>query len=175
MNSMIRKPEKKCIVTIEMLREQLMYDISNYAYIEGDVLQVENERDRHMVIDIAQEGNIDRVNRILNLAYSELVEIMFPYTKEVCEEEEIRNDILTEPSEYTIRLTMPVMFSKTSVNLLSNLCHEYMVCRVLSDWLDMTKHDAWQSWQLRLADISMQIRARLNARCGRIRRTQTPF
>lgn len=172
---MIRKVEKKTSVVISLLREQLLYDIENYAYVEGSVVEVADVQDRAMVIDIAQEGNIDRVNRILNLAYSELVEIMFPYTKERCEDEEIRNDILTEPSEYTIRLSMPTMFSKTSVNLLANLCHEYMVCRVLSDWLNMTKHEAWQSWQLRLADISMQIRARLNARCGRIRRTQTPF
>lgn len=172
---MIRKVEKKTSVVISLLREQLLYDIENYAYVEGSVVEVADVQDRAMVIDIAQEGNIDRVNRILNLAYNELVEIMFPYTKERCEDEEIRNDILTEPAEYIIRLSMPTMFSKTSVNLLANLCHEYMVCRVLSDWLNMTKHEAWQSWQLRLADISMQIRARLNARCGRIRRTQTPF
>lgn len=172
---MIKRVEKRTSVVIDLLREQLLYDIENYAYVEGNVVEVPSAEDRAMVIDIAQEGNIDRVNRILNLAYSELVEIMFPYTKERCEDEEIRNDIITEPSEYTIRLSMPTMFSKTSVNLLANLCHEYMVCRVLSDWLNMTKHEAWQSWQLRLADISMQIRARLNARCGRIRRTQTPF
>lgn len=172
---MMNRIERKVKAKIKLLRSELLYDIGNYAYVEGDVMHAPSEKVRAIVIDITQEGNIDRVNRILNLAYDELVEIMFPYTKEVCEDEELRDDILTEPSEYVISLLLPVLYSKTSVNLLSKLCHEYMVCRVLSDWLNITKHDAWQSWQIRLADISAQIRTRLNARRGAIRRTQSPF
>ena len=172
---MMNRIERKVKAKIKLLRSELLYAIGNYAYVEGDVMQAPSEKERAIVIDITQEGNIDRVNRILNLAYDELVEIMFPYTKEVCEDEELRDDILTEPSEYVISLLLPVLYSKTSVNLLSKLCHEYMVCRVLSDWLNITKHDAWQSWHIRLADISAQIRTRLNARRGAIRRTQSPF
>lgn len=172
---MIKHIERRVNAKIKLLRSELLYDISNYAYVEGDVMQAPSEKDRAAVIDIAQEGNIDRVNRVLNLAYDELVEIMFPYTKEACEDEELRDDILIEPSEYVISLLLPVLYSKTSVNLLAKLCHEYMVCRVLSDWLNITKHEGWQSWQIRLADISAQIRTRLNARRGAIRRTQSPF
>lgn len=170
----MKKP-KKIQATVKLLREQLMYDISNYAYIEGDVLPVDNEKARHNIIDIVQDGNVDRVNRILNLGYNELVEMMYPFTKSECDDEELRDDILVEPTEYVFHLTLPELFSKTSINHLSGLLHEYMVCRVLSDWFNITKHPAWESWQLRLVDISEQIRSRLNVRRGAIRRTQTPF
>lgn len=165
----------KRAATITLYRSQILYDIEQYAHIEGLVMQVQNEHDRSMVMDATEEGNIDRVNRVLNLAYCELVEMMFPFTKEACDEEELRNDEIVEPSVYVLSLSLPSLFSKTTVNHIAALAHEYMVCRVLSDWFNITKNVAWESWQLRLADVSSQIRTRLNARRGAIRRTQSPF
>lgn len=171
----MKKEEKKIKAVITLYRDQLAYDISNYAYVEGETMQTQNERDRALVMDVTQDGNVDRVNRILNLGYNELVEMMYPFTKSECDDEELRDDILVEPTEYVFHLTLPELFSKTSINHLSALLHEYMVCRVLSDWFNITKHPAWESWQLRLADISEQIRSRLNVRRGAIRRKQSPF
>ena len=61
----------------------------NYSFVEGDIMQAEDEHARHQVFDIGQDGNVDRVTRILNLVHSECVEMLFPYTKEAVREEKL--------------------------------------------------------------------------------------
>ena len=135
----------------------------------------DNEHAKHQVFDIAQDGNVDRVTRMLNLAYSECVEMMYPYTKEPCNSEEEQNNELVEKEEYVIRLLVSDDFSKSTVTLIANLVHEYMICRVLEDWMSITNPSSQSNWGAKLDNIQEQIRGHLNARCGRVRRTQTPF
>ena len=68
-------------VKMTFKREELLYDIRNNAYVEGDVMQAKTEHDRHQVQDIGEDGNIDRVTRLLDLAHAECEEALFPYTK----------------------------------------------------------------------------------------------
>lgn len=170
------KPRQRTkIATLTFKREELLYDIGSYAYVEGDVMRTDDDHSRHQVIDITQDGNVDLVTRTLNLVHSECVEMMYPYTKLPCEEEESRDDQLQDASEYTIRLLVPNDFSKTTVTLLSNLVHEYMICRVLADWMKLTNPQSTADWQGKSEKLSDKIRCYLNARCGRVRRTLTPF
>lgn len=170
------KPRQRTkIATLTFKREELLYDIGSYAYVEGDVMRTDDDHSRHQVIDITQDGNVDLVTRTLNLVHSECVEMMYPYTKIPCEKEESRDDQLQDASEYTIRLLVPDDFSKTTVTLLSNLVHEYMVCRVLADWMKLTNPQSTADWQGKSEELSNKIRCCLNARCGRVRRTLTPF
>ena len=156
-------------------REALLYDIKNYSFVEVDVMSTDNDRAQMHVFDIAEEGNIDRVTRMLDLAHAECVEEMYPYTKKPCENTEEENDILGETPEYIIQLLVPDDFSKTTVSLITKLVHEYMVYRVLTDWFSITNPASVENWGAKLMDIGEQIRGYLNARCGRVRRTQTPF
>ena len=162
-------------VTLTFKRSALIYDIENYAFVEGDVMHSDNEHAKHQVFDIAQDGNVDRVTRMLNLAYSECVEMMYPYTKEPCNSEEEQNNELVEKEEYVIRLLISDDFSKSTVTLIANLVHEYMICRVVEDWMSITNPSSQSNWGAKLDNIQEQIRGHLNARCGRVRRTQTPF
>lgn len=172
---MIKNKEPNKSVKITLKREEILYDIKNYSYIEGDVMPEGNEPTRHYVFDIAEKGNIDRVNRMLALAYAESVEALYPFCKVECSDEEVRDDILVEPAEYVYTLSVPAQFSRTTVNLLSALLHEFMVCRVLADWFSVVKPDSAVNWREKLAGISTQITEGLNSRIGRLRRTQTPF
>lgn len=162
-------------VTLTFKRTALVYDIENYAFVEGDVMRTDNEHAKHQVFDIAQDGNVDRVTRMLNLAHSECVEMMYPYTKEPCESEEVQDNELVEKDEYVISLLVPDDFSKSTVTLITNLVHEYMICRVLEDWMSITNPSSQSNWGAKLESIQEQIRNHLNARCGRVRRAQTPF
>lgn len=162
-------------ITLTFDRKNLLYDIENYAYVEGDIMPTDNENTRHQVIDIGQDGNIDRVTRVLDLAYAECVEFMYPYTKIPCENEGWQDNGLRETSVYIIEILVDEDFSQTSINLISKLVHEYMVCRVLGDWLRITNPSNKSDWDGRADDIKEKIRIRLHARCGRVRRTQTPF
>ena len=71
-------------VAFEFKRNELLYDIGNYAFIEGDILEDEDEHRRHQLIDINEAGNIDLVDRMLALAHSECVEFLYPYSNLAC-------------------------------------------------------------------------------------------
>lgn len=170
----MQRPRTKNI-TLTFCRKNLLYDIENYAFVEGDIMPADNENTRHQVIDIGQDGNVDRVTRVLDLAYAECVEFMYPYTKVPCEDEGWQWNGLRETSVYIFEMLVDNDFSQSSVNLISKLIHEYMVCRVLGDWLRITNPDNRSGWDVKAEDIKNQIRVRLHARCGRVRRKLTPF
>lgn len=168
-------PARTKIVSLNFAREALLYDVRNYAYVEGDIMQDKEEHTKHQVFDIAEDGNIDRVTRVLDLAHAECVEMMYPYTKIECEAEEVRYNTLSETGEYNISLLVPDDFSQTTIDLISKLVHEYMICRVMADWLSITKPSSSDNWEAKMNISKEKIQTHLNARCRRIRRTQTPF
>ncbi|MBE6299811.1 MAG: hypothetical protein E7083_05675 [Bacteroidales bacterium] len=151
---------------------ELLYDIKNYAYIEGNIMS-DDER-KYQLIDIAEYGNDDRVTRVLNLAYAECVEMLYPYTKEeICTQEKDSNLELLDC--YVINTNLPIGFSQTTVNILSSLIHEYMVCRVVADWLSINKAESQNNWELKLLDIKNKIRGAVLNRRGPIKRKMQPF
>lgn len=155
-------------------REQLLYDIKNYAYIEGSVLDTESNHNRHMVQDVGEEGNVDRVTRVLNLTVAKCRELLYPYTKNELHRTEL-NDTLREPKVYGIVLSVPTDFSQTTLYLLENLIHEYLVCKALSDWLSITNPAKTQVWEAKAEDAQSEIRMNLHARIARTRRRLHPF
>lgn len=206
--------------TVKLLfkRSELLYDIKNYAYVEGDVMQVKTEHDRHQVQDIGETGNIDRVTKVLDLAHAESVEALFPYTKQEVEQETEMDDMPTvvydeKPAEggsdgvetptneegkaegkaedkaegktegeanaktqdYEIQLLVPDAYSKTTVTLLVRYIHEYMVCRVMADWMSITNPTSAPKWKVKEQEMLEAMKEAVNFRTKRVRRTQTPF
>ena len=139
------KPVYTNKVTLTFKRDELLYDINNIAYVEGDVMPADNEHDRHQVMDVGQDGNIDRVTRVLDVAFAECEELLYPYSKK---------------------------------NLMEKYIHEFLVYRVLADWMSITnlKNAASaQNWQAKLEEIKDEIESTLNAHRYRTRRTMNPF
>ena len=58
-------------VTLTFKRDELLYDIKNMGFVEGDTKKVESEHERHQVMDVGEDGNVDRVTRVLDLTFSE--------------------------------------------------------------------------------------------------------
>lgn len=133
------------VVRLKFLRKELLYDTGNYAYVEADVMGDDKQHAQHQLADIVEKGNVDRVSRILAVVHSEVIEMLYPYTKEEPVEEEI-DDKLETPEEYVVELTVPVTVSRTTLKLLSKLVHEYMVYRVMADWLSITNPPASAHW-----------------------------
>lgn len=161
--------------TLTFKRGEILQDIGNYAFVVADVMKVDTEHARHQVYDICQDGNIERVTRVLNLAYSEVVELLYPYTKEDCGQEEITDNALTFPDEYIILMEIPDNFAKSTVVLLTKLIHEYFVYRILGDWLSITASEYSDIWEEKLEKVRDRINSAKNKRTGRVRRTQAPF
>jgi hypothetical protein len=171
-----RQPPKA--VSLVFKREQLLYDIGTYAFVEGDIMVVGDEHERHQVMDVTQSGNIDIATRILNLAHSEVVEMLYPYTKEPVTPDESFDDELDEPEEYMIDLRLPLTFSRTSVKYLRWLIHEYMVSRVLQEWMGLTNLANPQSkknWEEKIESIKTKIKSAIMWRGRPLRIKQHPF
>lgn len=163
-------------VTLVFKREELLYDAENYSFVEGDIMKAEDEHARHQVFDIGQDGNVDRVTRILNLVHSECVEMLFPYTKEeISDKQEPLDNVMTVPEEYLITLVLPAEFSLSTVKLLKHLIHEYMVCKVLADWMSITNPGSQANWEDKARNIRIKIQTSLVSRKGKIRRKLKPF
>lgn len=162
--------------TLTFRRDEIVYDIENYAFVEGDIMPAEDPHLRHQVFDIAQDGNVDRVNRILNLAVAETVELLYPYTKEeITDDTTALDDTASAPDQYTITLTLPEGFSSSTATLLSHLIHEYLVCRVLQDWLSITYPGASAKWEEKAEVMRAKVRTALLSRTKAMRRKMKPF
>lgn len=163
-------------VTLTFKREELLYDVKNYSFVEGDIMKDDTEHARHHVFDIGEDGNVNRVTRVLNLVHSECVEMLYPYTKEeIPDEQEALDDVLEEPEEYTILLTLPTDFSLSTLKLVKHLIHEYLVCRVLADWMSITNPDSQKKWEEKFESLRNKIQTSLVSRKGRLRRKLKPF
>jgi hypothetical protein len=169
-----KNSEQKRTVTLKFKRENLDYSIKNYAYIEGHVMSEDAEHNRHMVIDIEEDGNRDRVSRILSVVHGGVIEMLYPLTKVEAVEEEVVDDIW-EPEEYVVELSVPTTMSRTTIHLLSKLIHEYMVYRVLHDWLTITNGDAAAHWADKAAEASAEINRIKNERTGILTRPLQPW
>lgn len=170
------KEPKHKEATLTFKRAELIYDASNYSFVEADIMPEGDECRRHQVFDIGQAGNVDRVTRVLNTAHAECVEMLYPYTKEeIPDEQEALDDVQKEPETYEIKLTLPETFSLTTLRLLEELIHEYLVCRVLADWMSITNPESEANWQRKFTTLREKIRTALVSRTKMIRRKLSPF
>ncbi len=101
-------------------RDIIIEDVADLAYVVGDVHSGERSAHRlHQTFDICAEGNIDRVNRILDLGTAEINLMLRHY----------RHDIGVRDQ------------------LVEKCVHEYLVARVMADWLAVTLPEAADVWK----------------------------
>ena len=164
-------------VTLVFHREQLLYDIKNYAYIEGHVWGEDSPEIRHAqhtLVEIGEEGNVDRMTRVLDLTMAKCRETLYPYTKHDIHRPEL-DDKLKEVPTYGIVLSVPTQFSQTTLNLLGKLIHEYLVCECVADWMSITNPAKQQTWKEKAEDAISEVRSCLLTRMARVRRRSHPF
>lgn len=167
--------EEKKKVTMLFDRQELLYDISNVAYVEGDVMPDEALDAKKQTLDITEDGNVDRVTRVLDLAHAMCVEYLYPFSKTDVEDGLELDDIFKEEPIYTISLSVPKKFSTTTANLLEKLIHEFMVDSALGDWLSITNPKAAEKWQASAQGLLEEVKRKINSRTGILTRPLRPF
>lgn len=161
---------------LSFLWEELRYDIANYAYIEGQLMADEAENARHITMDVAECGNVDRLRRTLALAHATVQHMLYPYTKTPVERERSEaDDMPTEPTSYDLVLRLPKGVAQGTLDLLRHYIHEYLVCRALADWVEITLPERAIVWQTKLEEAKAHIDRFKNFRLGRVRRPLRPF
>ena len=161
--------------TLRFDRNELLNDIKVNAYAEWETMKRDNEHDKHMVADIAEKGNIERVTRVLDLTFANAVELCFPYSKRLVRHRSNRDNEYEEEDEYVMLLTVPDTFSETTLTLLEKLINELLVSTVLADWLSITKPESAANWAKKAAAQEMEITFALTHRCKPIKRKISPI
>lgn len=155
-------------VKLTFKRDQLLYDIKNYAYVESHVMAPEMEHAKHMVADVGEEGNVDRVTRVIDLGVSMCREILYPWAKKDIANTEL-DDTLKERQQYVIGMNVPSTMSQTTLTLVERLIHEYLVCRGVADWLSITNPQKAETWLAKAAEAESEIRTAIHSRMERTR------
>lgn len=172
----VRKYSKT--ITMHFYTSEIIYDIRNLAYVEADIMPTNDEHARHQLADIAEDGNADRLTRIIALAIAECREALFPYTKIEVADNITTDDALKAPEAYDIVMKVPDDFSDTTADYLTKLIHELIVCRALIDWLsvtDISNPAAAQNWQAKLQAVREALQSATMTKIHRTRRTLNPF
>lgn len=120
--------------SITLYRQELIMDIENQAYVYGDMLSDEQQHTKHIVQDICQGASLDRTIRLTAIAFHECVAMLGAFVKE----EAIStagSDAYADKTTYTISLSLPDTITEAALVALPPLLHEYIVWRVLSDWM----------------------------------------
>jgi hypothetical protein len=72
-------------------------------------------------------------------------------------------------------MSLPEGFSMTTVRLLKQLIHEYMVCRVLADWMSITNPGSQKNWEDKIRTAKSKIQTALVSRRGKVKIKMNPF
>lgn len=176
--------EKKKIVVLQFLREELLNDLEQYGYVEGDVMRIGDPKSdadkhlshgRHQTMDITQDGNIEIVTRHLDLALARCKEALYPYSKVPVHSFTSVDDVLLSTGTYVIPLLVPEDFSATTVDYLEQLIHNLLIYYVLYYWLSITKPEAAEKWLAMAKSIEEDINGALARVCGKVYRPLKPF
>ena len=148
--------DDRIAVAVVLERDELMYDIRNYCYVEGELVPETTEHQRHQVQDVGEEGNRDRVTRILDLVHADVMERLYPFT-----EREIHNPVVDDRLRgkpvYGVVMNVPKGYSQTTLNLLGKLIHELMVCLAVADWMSITNPPKEETWKRKAEATLMRI------------------
>lgn len=156
------------------LREELLHDIASYAYVAGDMMGDESHGS-HQVFDVVEDGNVELATRQLTMAHAECEELLYPYVKVGSAEElELSNDY-EAPDVYGFELHLPEGVAHNTVTLLKELLHEYMICRVLGEWMAVTLPAAAENWRRRQEEAVTKMRRTLRWRHTPLRRSKSVF
>lgn len=174
MSCILEKVNGSLYVTMSFKRDELLKDIDTVAYAEGAVMGPDTGEARHEVQDVVQRGNIERVQRIMDLTVARVREALYEFTRCDIDRSAVSDDYSESPV-YGIVMKVPSTFSQTTLNLLEQLVHELIVARVMEDWMGIVNPGKMQYWQLRAETCMDEIRQRVRTSVMGMRRRQHYF
>lgn len=145
------------------LFDNLRYDIDNVAYIVAQ--RTDNTELRQKITDVTQDNNLDRVKRMLDLAYAEVNDLCYPYTKVLPGAPAGRdfNDI-SDKLRYVVHLDMPATTAKSTLELVRERINEYFTWKVMEDWLKLNAPDLARDYTDKTKEIGESIQSVLTSR-----------
>ena len=141
---------------IELRKDELLYDIKNTAYVFADSRKDDDKEPHglHNIYDVCEDGNIDKVARLMDSAVEDCKELLFSMTRAKAtsggfvsdEWEEVTGSPCNDEDCYYLALRVPWSFSATSARSMMVYAHEYIVNRVLYKWMLLAYSDGAQTF-----------------------------
>lgn len=148
----------KCISlhdgVLTIIAEEVLSDLRSAAWLESEIHPELDLHSRHEMADICEDGNIDRVWRILGLCVAEirviLHRILLQTGRRHCYLPYSDDDTLLTPVHWHFRFVanLPIDTGK----LLKEKIHEFLVARVMADRTAVIISAAARVWQERATD-----------------------
>ena len=152
--------------TIRIDKDSIFEQIAKKTSYIGSKMKDEDAYDNIFTTDEDQEFFEEH----FELAHAECVEMLFPYAmKEITDSEEVKDD------GYSIVITVPKEMSQTTVSLVERQINEYIVSRLIAEWMMVCNIDSHSYWLERYTSIRKQINRTLLSRMKPLRRTSRPF
>jgi len=160
--------------------DELLFDIGNVAFAQGDVARVHDnyghdilgdsaQHYMHQFKDVVSDGNIERVRRMISVAISDVEYVLMKYVNKYIDsvesdEEETENSAPDADTDYKLSITSWKPFSEVIANRLLKLVHEYIIDTVMDDWASLTYPEGQMAWtqkkQTTLGEITRVSHAR---------------
>lgn len=152
--------------TIKIDKDSIFEQIAKKTSYIGSKMKDEDAYDNIFTTDEDKEFFEEH----FELAHAECVEMLFPYAmKEITDSEETQND------GYSIVITVSKEMSQTTVSLVERQINEYIVSRLIAEWMMVCNIDSHSYWLERYTSIRKQINRTLLSRMKPLRRTSRPF
>ena len=172
-------------VMIELQKKELVFDIKNTAAVYADSISssVVDSHSIHNIYDVGEDGNRDKLARILDSAVEDCNEMLFRYTKmkmlgggfDSNEWEECIGSPTNEEEAYYLAMRIPQGFSKTSVHTMTVYIHDYIVNQCLYEWLMIVYPDGADRFLALAEDKKQKIKEASNRSAGSARIALHPF
>lgn len=162
-------------ITLSWRADNLLHDIATITYAEGDITPDDAPEVKHHILDLTQEGNIDRCRSLITTAIARAGYALIPLTNDPAERcGHSLDNTVGQPDSYVIVLHVPATFPAAKSFAIERDVHEFIISSVLADWyatLLPAKAPYWQAKADRLLD-DITLKSSLSLRA---RRPLTPF
>ncbi len=165
--AMRRQQAKHKIWTVLLSRNEIIDDLANVNYIQSNANMEDDSRKQSLVQEIGEDGNRDRVVRIMDLAFGEVKSGLYKHLADAHDEDVLRTDDFKIVADYVMRLKVNLKSRDDMLEYIKNLTHEFIVARVLEDWLELHgRADEAGVWtkkaETALAKISDAVKSNVN-------------
>lgn len=163
---------KNIILTFH--RDELLKDIERMADLISHDMSQETHT-RHLLADIVQDGNVDRVVRSLSFAFEWCASLLRRFTPTETEDGDRLCNKFGWEETYTLSLSVPDKFTERAAMLAEHLIHEFICVYVLWDYLSLIRPDLAGEWYARLMALEEKIKDAIQMPGGRYHRPLQPF
>lgn len=140
---------------IKIRSEEVIADVRSAAWLESELHPELDRHRRHEMADICEEGNIERVWRVLGIGASQ---VRLSMQKILCRQKLLSpENALERPESWEFYFKCPMQ--KSTISYTKEKIHEYFVAAVMADRCAVIIPKASGTWKER-ADASL---AALNA------------